>query len=204
VYLCTATEDELTIKEASLNSKIIRTEGLRLVPSDIQEEALEQCYATQRNADAEDPKAAIRRVIDAFAGIGVMPEALEKFFGHSVDQVQPKELITLRQMYQAISEGEATWASFTVQPETEEPPASKGPAPSIKDRAAATTGVQFDREAAIKTVKTLMDGMKSSPIKAAMEASGLVYEDDPPPEMQSDAVLVKLIAELTARTSAKK
>ena len=79
-------------------------------------------------------------------------------------------------------------------------------APSIADRAkaAVTEPAQFDRDGAIKTVKTLMDGMKSSPIKAAMEAAGLVYEDDPPPEMQSDAVLVKLIAELTARTSAKK
>jgi recombination protein RecT len=80
-------------------------------------------------------------------------------------------------------------------------------APSIADRAKAASVSEpaaFDRDGAIKTVKTLMDGMKSSPIKAAMEASGLVYEDDPPPEMQSDAVLAKLIAELTARTSAKK
>jgi hypothetical protein len=141
VYICKATEDELTIKEAALTSKIIRTEGMRLVPSDIQEEALEQCYATQKNADAEDPKAAMRRIIDAFAGVGVMPEALEKFLGHPVDQVQAKELISLRQMFQAISEGEATWASFTAKPETEEPPPPKGPAPSIADRA-KTAGKQ--------------------------------------------------------------
>ena len=137
VYICKATEDELTIKEAALTSKIIRTEGMRLVPSDIQEEALEQCYATQKNADAEDPKAAMRRIIDAFAGVGVMPEALEKFLGHPVDQVQAKELISLRQMFQAISEGEATWASFTTKPETDEPPPPKGPPPSIRDRAQA-------------------------------------------------------------------
>ena len=169
VYICKATEDELTIKEAALTSKIIRTEGLRLVPSDIQEEALEQCYKTQKNADAEDPKAAMRRVVDAFAGIGVMPDAIDKFLGHSVDQVQPKELITLRQMYQAISEGEATWASFMTQPEPEQAP-PKGPAPSIKDRAKTEPQEPvLDRDATIKAVKDLIGNMKANPIKLSTE-----------------------------------
>ena len=207
VYICKATEDELTIKEAALTSKIIRTEGLRLVPSDIQEEALEQCYKTQKNADAEDPKAAMRRVVDAFAGIGVMPDALEKYLGHPVDQVQPKELITLRQMYQAISEGEATWASFTASPEPEEPKEQKAPPPSIRGRAATAgsteTAPAAGREAVIADIKAKMGSMKASPIKAAMEAAGLNYEDDPAIEMQTDTVLVKLLAELEARVLKK-
>jgi len=208
VYIVRATEDELTIKEAALTSKIIRTEGLRLVPSDIQEEAREQCYETMANKDAEDPKAAMRKIVDAFAGVGVPPAQLAEFLGHGLDAVQPAEMKTLRSMYAAIKEGEAKWADYMKVIDVEEGPGvtdKKGKSEkALKGRLTESATTQFDRETAIKTAKTLMDDMKSSPIKAAMEAAGLVYEDDPPPEMQSDAVLVKLIAELTARTSAKK
>ena len=42
VYLVEATEDDLLTKQAAHVSKVIRTAALRLLPSDILEEAMEQ------------------------------------------------------------------------------------------------------------------------------------------------------------------
>lgn len=140
VYIVRATEDELTIKEAALTSKIIRTEGLRLVPSDIQEEARETCYETMANKDAEDPKAAMRKIVDAFAGVGVMPAQLSEYLGHGLESVQPAEMKTLRSMYAAMRDGEAKWADYMkvvdVEAEDVPPDANATAGAALKDRIA--------------------------------------------------------------------
>ena len=57
VFIVVATDDELHNKEAALISKAVRNEGLRLIPSDITDEALEIARTTMRNNFADDPKA---------------------------------------------------------------------------------------------------------------------------------------------------
>jgi len=121
VYIVEATEDELAIKEAALASKLIRTEGLRLVPSDIKEEAREQCYKTMSDADAQDPDAARKRLMDAFGEIGVTPAQLAGYIGHDIKHLQPAELADLRQVYRAIKDGEAKWADYGTPSASDEP-----------------------------------------------------------------------------------
>ncbi len=110
VYILEATEDDLLVKQAALTSKAIRTGALRLLPSDIQEEAMEKVAETLMKEDAHDPAAARKRMCDLFYTLGVEPNDLVEYLGHELPQTTPAELNLLRTIYQALKDGEATWA----------------------------------------------------------------------------------------------
>lgn len=109
VYILEATDDDIINKQQALISKAIRTQGLRLIPGDIVDECMEQVMVTQRDADAEDPDAAKRKLFDAFGGLGVRAEQLKEYLAHDAASLSPKELSDLRALYAAIRDGEATW-----------------------------------------------------------------------------------------------
>lgn len=112
VYIVKATDDEIANKEAAMISKAVRNEGLRLIPSDIIEEALDTARDTLHKQIKDDPGAAMRKVIDAFAGIGVKVASLEKFLGHDVSTCSPKEIQELRNVFGSIRDGEASWNDY--------------------------------------------------------------------------------------------
>jgi|GEM_PF-1832958 len=118
VYLVRATEDEVMTKESAYVSKFIRTEGLRLLPADIKNEAIAKSRETLSKRDKEDPAAAKKRILDAFSRINIWPKDLEKYIGHTVDTISPAEIADLRTVYSAIESGEATWADYTTKPES--------------------------------------------------------------------------------------
>lgn len=110
VFIVEATEDDLLNKQNALVSKALRSNALRLMPSDILEECLEQVYATQEQEDAKDPGAARKRLVDAFVAIGVKPSDLKTYLGHDIASSSPAELVELRAVYAAIRDGESNWA----------------------------------------------------------------------------------------------
>lgn len=115
VYIVRATEDDLLNKVNALVSKALRTNGLRIVPGDIVEEAMAQVLKTQRDEDARDPDAARKAVADAFASIGVTPPMLAQYLGHDLGSVSPVELADLRAVFAAIKDGEASWKDVMEQ-----------------------------------------------------------------------------------------
>jgi len=112
VYIVLATEDELGNKESALISKAVRTEGLRLIPTDIIDEALETARETLRHRDSKDPSEGKKKLQDAFLSINIYPKDLAQLIGHSMDKVSPKELEELRGIYRAIKDGEASWQDY--------------------------------------------------------------------------------------------
>ncbi len=120
VFLVRATEDEIMNKQAAAISKALRNEGLRLIPQDIIEEAIERARETVKKRDKADPDAARKKLADAFAGLRIMPTDLEKYLGHSLAQTSPAEIQELRSIYQTIRDGEAKWSDY-VTPQEEEP-----------------------------------------------------------------------------------
>lgn len=149
-YLVRATEDALLNKQQALVSKAIRTNALRLLPSDILEEAMTRVVETQRNSGAADPDASRKKIVDAFAGIGVPPAELAKYLGHPIDQLVPAELVDLRGIYAAIKDGETTWRAV----------------------------VERDEEAA-KPAATAKDKLKQTLAKAVVEAPAEEFERQP-------------------------
>lgn len=113
VYIVRATEDEILNKVAALKSKAIRNEGLRLLPSDIIEEAMEACKDTRMCADKNsDPDKLKRKMIDAFAEIGVSPGQLASYLGHTLEKIQPAERQDLLSIHATIKSGEARWKDY--------------------------------------------------------------------------------------------
>jgi hypothetical protein len=112
VFIVKATDDELVNKEGAQISKILRNEGLRLIPQDIIDEGLDTARDTLRNRDAQDPDAAKKKLLDGFSAIGVKPLDIEKFLKHKTGAVTPAEMEELRTMYRAIRDGEAKWADY--------------------------------------------------------------------------------------------
>ncbi len=109
VYLVDASEDEIQTKQQAMVSKALRTAALRVVPGDILEEALVQIKDTLAKKDQADPKAALKKVVDAFASQGVSVVELEKFLDHSLESITPAEIQTLRGVYTSIKDGDSSW-----------------------------------------------------------------------------------------------
>lgn len=138
-YLVVANEDELLNKEGSLVSKAMRNLVLRLVPGDI----LDECEAAimetrKRGENAQDPDAARKKIVDAFAAQGVMPADLKAYLGQELSSVSPAQLQQLRDIYTAIKAGEATWKDYIAEAkerEGEKPDdAPKAGKDALKDR----------------------------------------------------------------------
>lgn len=144
-FLVDATEDEVAIKIAAQASKIIRNCGLRLVPADILEEAEQAILETIQNG-GEDPKAATKKVCDAFSTINITPADIEKYLRHPIATISPKELVDLRAIYRAIKDGEANWSDYLTFDDTK---TSEGNAkPLFKDKKAKAAPVSPVEEGA--------------------------------------------------------
>jgi len=109
VYTVPAQDDDLLNKRGALISKAVRTLGLRIIPGDIQDEAIDIIKAIRLDDAARDPAAERKRVVDAFGALGVKATDLVDYLGHDLDQCSPAELVGLRGIYGAIRDGEATW-----------------------------------------------------------------------------------------------
>lgn len=110
VYMVEASEDEFLQKEGALASKASRNMTLKLVPGDILDEAEQVIAETQARKTAEDPDAARKRIVDAFAALGVKPSDLKIYLGHDVASCSPAELEDLRGIHAGIKTGETTWS----------------------------------------------------------------------------------------------
>jgi hypothetical protein len=147
-FLVAATEDEIANKVASAESKIIRNNGLRLIPQDILDEAWEAIEKTMEGGggDAQQEK---KKICDAFAAINIKPSELEKYLGHPVDTVSPKELRDLRAIYQTIKDGEASWSSYMDEARTRSMQPGKPQKPEKMAKATTTAAAETPAPALI-------------------------------------------------------
>lgn len=111
LYIIAANEDELLNKVNAAKSKSMRTNGLRLIPGWIQDQALQAIRDTQELADKQNPDAAKQNLFDKFGEMGVTVEQIKRFIGHDAAALTPRELSELRSLYAAIHDGETTMHS---------------------------------------------------------------------------------------------
>lgn len=128
VFIVEATDDEVANKVAAQRSKVIRNCGLRLIPSDILEEAEDAILETLEKGGS-DPKAEFKKIADSFNALGIKPGELEKYLGHSLDTVTKKELNDLRAVYTAVNSGEASWNDYVADASVPKAEAAPGPKP---------------------------------------------------------------------------
>lgn len=134
VFTVLGTDDDILNKRGALISKAIRTIGLRIIPGDLCDEAEEIIKRIRLDQAAKDPDAERRKVVDAFAAIGVSATDLIGYLGHGLEKCSPAQIVTLRGIYGAIKDGEATWQTVMQNkaeqaPGAGDPPAGKKPEP---------------------------------------------------------------------------
>lgn len=135
VFIVEATEDELAIKQSAQVSKALRSAILRLVPADLVEDATAAIRKTKSVADAKDPEAAKKSVVDAFAGFGIFPKDLEEYLGGPLASMSSSDIDKLREIYVAIKEKATSWRELIAEVrEAKEPKKTKGQA--LKDKMA--------------------------------------------------------------------
>lgn len=115
VFILSCTDDELASKEASAVSKAQRTNSLRLIRPEILAEAKATIMKTISDGVKNDPDGERKAIADAYAEIGVMPSHLKEYLGCEIAQVQPADLVELRQIYLAIRDGQTTWREIMAE-----------------------------------------------------------------------------------------
>lgn len=161
VYLVRATEDDLLNKQNAQISKALRTNGLRLLPGDILEECMDRVLETQKNRDAKDPDAARRKLLDAFAKLDVLPNQLAEYLGHDISQMVPAELSELRAVYQALADGETTWAALMASKKPGEEGAEKSDAQKAVDAVKAKLAAKQGKSAAEQKAAAAVGGQQT-------------------------------------------
>jgi len=130
LYIVAASEGELRAKQGAEMSKAIRTLTLRHVPGDLFEAAWQQVNETARKDVKDNPGEARRKLVDAFAGLGINPEHLVAYLRHPIEQTQPAEVEKLRGIYAAIKDGQITWSEVVINQGT---PAQKSKTSRTKE-----------------------------------------------------------------------
>lgn len=187
-FLVAATEDELLNKENAAISKAIRTAGLRILPGDLVDEAMAMCKQVRDAAVKADPTAARKRMVDAFAAVGVSPEQLAEYLGHGLDSCNPSEIDELRGLHEAIKDGESKWSDamelkrsgepvgqVQAPPKPQSPPA---PAPAVPAPAAVISppAAAQPPPAPVASTPTPEDAAK---VQAAFDAAVTAAEQPP-------------------------
>lgn len=111
VYTIVGTDDDILNKRGALISKAIRTLGLRIIPGDLCDEAEALIKRVRLDKAAMDPDAERKKIIDAFAEMGISAANLTDYLDHAIGQSSPAEIVNLRGIYGAVRDGEATWRS---------------------------------------------------------------------------------------------
>lgn len=163
VYILRATEDELAIKEAAAISRVVRNEGLRLIPQDIIDEALETAREARQGV-VSDPQERIRKVCDAFAQVRVTPDDLSHYLGCPIDKASPAQIDDLQTVYTAIRSGEAKWVDY-VQLNDDKP-------------AAATTETAVKLKEKLQKAKAPHQDVVPSRYPCPRKEGALVEDDD--------------------------
>lgn len=112
VFIVRATEDELSIKEAAMASKIIRNNGLRMIPQHVMEKAMRRVIETLKGEVKKAPAAAKKSIEEIFAELNVTAKQLADYLGCNIAKATPEQIADLRAVYMAIKDGQATWDQF--------------------------------------------------------------------------------------------
>jgi len=171
VFLVEATDDEVLNRVNALASKAKRNAVLSLLPADIRDECDETCVRVMHDADAKDPDAAKKKLLDAFAGIGVLPGSLAEYLGHDTAQLAPAELAELRATYAAIRDGETTWSAVVDARRDDGAGSATQEAGAIRTRSSEMTDELVAKHAAARA-EMKASAAKAGPAPAATREPG--------------------------------
>lgn len=112
--------DERDFREwlGNIGSRLERRCLENVIPRHIVDSAREQATETRMNKFAKDPETARKKILAAFAELGVPAKELAAFLEMPVAQASGQQIDTLRGIYRAIKDGEKTWRDYRPVKET--------------------------------------------------------------------------------------
>lgn len=123
---------------ANQGSRRLRACILAVIPGDVTEAAVRQCEITQTSSADTSPEA-VKRMVDAFAKLGVTREHIEARIQRRLDAIRPAQVVDLRRVYTSISDGmSAPGDWFPVAPDAAPPATSATQAVKERLRAKAS------------------------------------------------------------------
>lgn len=111
VYIVRPTDDEMEVKKAAMVSKVRRTLILDLLPSDLKDDCMWTIRKTLDGGNKGDPEGDKKKMLIAYARIGISVQDIEQYIGHDIGQISPAEVTELRAIYRAVHDGETTWSA---------------------------------------------------------------------------------------------
>jgi hypothetical protein len=107
-------EDPRDIYElvANQGARRVRACILAVIPGDIVDLAVAECKRTQLRGEGEPLEDRIRKMVQAFAEVGVPQDAIEKRLGHPMAQTVAEEIVDLQAIYRAVKENFAARHDF--------------------------------------------------------------------------------------------
>jgi hypothetical protein len=143
-------QTDIDMKINNVASKQSRGLILAMMPKWLVEEAVQDCRKTIAGNNEEPLEVRVRKMTQAFAKFGVKPQHLEKYLGHTLDEVLLDELVDLQGVYNSLRDG--TPASDIFGDHDDESPqaesTSKGIAETAKAGAAAKAAADKTKPAA--------------------------------------------------------
>jgi len=109
VYVYAATDDESrSIRQAGV-SRILRTEGLRLIPADILGDAWEAVDKTMQSGKDDSRQSKVQTLVNDFNAVGVDAKQLALYLDHDPAVLNRDEYLELTQVLAAIKDKKAKW-----------------------------------------------------------------------------------------------
>jgi hypothetical protein len=89
---------------ANMGARRVRACILGIIPGDITEAAVAQCEVTMK-AKADTSPDAIKKMVEAFAALGITREHLEKRLQRHLDAITPAQVVGLKKVYASLRDG---------------------------------------------------------------------------------------------------
>lgn len=125
-------EDPRDIYEmvANQGARRLRACILGVIPGDVIESAVEQCEGTLK-AKADTSPAALQKLVEAFAAMGVTKDLIEARIQRHIDAMTAAQLVSMRKIYNSLKDGMSTvadWFEASSEQPTITPSENKGAA----------------------------------------------------------------------------
>jgi hypothetical protein len=104
---------------ANYGARRLRACILGIIPGDVQQLAMDECDKTIAGKNSEPRIDRVRKMIVAFAEIGISAEMIEAKLCHKTEAITDRQLISLRKIYTAIRDGVATPADHFKLPSSD-------------------------------------------------------------------------------------
>lgn len=179
---------------ANQGARRVRACILGIIPGDVVEAALDQCEKTMKGKSTEPLSDRIRKMVAAFAEMGVTQKMLETRLNHNMDATNETELVGLRKIYMSLKDGHSDREEF-FKPEAGVVEKPTAPAKTVAPaKSAATTA----------PAKTPAPAKQPEPPKEPAEPKQPEPPSDPEPKGEAAEPAATTTAPVKTAAPAKK